>query len=251
MKPRQSGTLIFFLSLILLSCSTCRDDAKVVEISKGGHDQQSLYPDPEQIPEYQFNFGDEMDIVFFDAEEYNQTIVVRPDGRISLPAVGELFVVGMTPQELAGRVKEVYTHVLKAPDVSVQVKSFQNRTVFVMGEIERPGRYDYVYGSNVLQMIAQAGGFKDTADYSSVVVARPEDGGITHYLMNLEGVRDGVQEISFPLKPQDMILVPSTTIARLDIYMDQYFVKFIAPPLDLALRGYFYIESIDRIIRVN
>jgi hypothetical protein len=73
---------------------------------------------------------------------------------------------------------------------------------------------------------------------------------MTHYLLDFGGSHDGMVEVPFTLRPRDMILVPSTTIARLDVYMDQYFTKFIAPPLDLALRGYFYLNP-DRVERVQ
>lgn len=198
---------------------------------------------PEQVmPEYRFGFGDVIDVKFFHSSEFDITVTVRPDGRISLPKVGELSVTGMTPAWLDSIVTNKYAEFVREPDVTVIVSQFSGYQVFVLGEVNRPGGYAIVRNMTVLHAMAYAGGPKDTAKMSSVMIIRRDQAqGVRAFKVDIGRSLKAKRSIDLvrndiSVQPQDIIYVPKTALASVSDFMRQVYGGLL-PPLDIYLRA--------------
>jgi protein involved in polysaccharide export with SLBB domain len=184
--------------------------------------------------EYRIQVGDELDIKFFYNPELNEKVTVRPDGRISLQLVHEVMVAGLTPSELTQRLKQKYAPELKKPEIAVIVRSFGAYKIYVDGEVNKSGMFPIVGYMTVLQAISQAGGMKDTARASEVVIIRRgEFNKPLAFQLNLRKVVDSTdmsQDIA--LQPFDIVYVPKSAIANVNTWVDQYIRKNI--PIDFS-----------------
>ena len=152
-----------------------------------------------------------------------RTVTVRPDGKISLPLLNDVQAVGLTPLELRDLLAKRLTGYMPAPDVSVSVTEVRSFKVSVLGEVGRPGRYEFKSRTTVLEALSSAGGLTPFASSSRIVILRP-DGNTTQrilfdYRRAINGKRaDGIlnrivhfgggHQENFFLRPGDIILVP-------------------------------------------
>ena len=109
--------------------------------------------------------------------EISQSVPVRPDGKISLPLVGDLKVSGLTPRSLQNVLaKELETYVRK-PQVTVIVREVNSHKYYVIGEVGRPAEYPLANSMTVLDALATAGGFRDFAKVQKIYLLRPMPDG--------------------------------------------------------------------------
>ncbi len=174
--------------------------------------------------EYRIQVGDQLDIKFYYNPELNEQVIVRPDGRISLQLVQEVMVAGITPAELQKRLSQSYAAELTNPELTVIVRSFAGRSVFVDGEVNRPGIVNFVTPITVLQSVAQAGGMKDSGYAAEVVVIRRGlDNQPLVIPVDLHKVIDGTDlRQDVVLKAFDVVYVPKSHIANVNVWVDQY-----------------------------
>lgn len=179
--------------------------------------------------EYRIQPGDQLDIKFFYSPELNEQMPVRPDGRISLQLAHDIMAAGRTPAELSNALKEKYSTELKNPEVTVIVRTFGDQRIYVDGEVARPGLLPLTGPTTVLQAVAQAGGFLASGSTAEVVVIRrgPENKPIA-MRVDMEKVRGGIDTTpDIYLKAFDMIYVPRTAIANVDLWIDQYLNRVV------------------------
>lgn len=195
------------------------------------------------LPPYRLTFGDVIEIRFFGNPEFNVTTGIRPDGRIALEKVGELFVIGTTPEELTALVTEKFARFIKNPEVTVLVREFGKRNFFVLGEVRSPGVYQIEPGMTVLRAIIGAGGYVSGAKLNSVIMMRGDYFEQPQaFRINLENVPSKLSRESDPLvEPNDIIYVPRTFIGDLAAFTKQFF-SFLTPPLDVLFRAYFLLD---------
>ena len=180
--------------------------------------------------------GDSLDIRFYKTPELNLQVPVRPDGKISLELIGDVEAAGLQPGELASVLRERYASELQNPRVSVIVLAFGGQ-VYVEGEVKTPSAPPFAQGITALQAISLAGGFLDTAQPNSVILIRLEDGLYHGYRLALNDALSGkdlAQDVS--LRPADILHVPKSRIADVDLFVDQYFRKLL--PIQPALPVY-------------
>lgn len=179
--------------------------------------------------EYSLQAGDQLDIRFYYNPELNEQVTIRPDGRISLQLVREITAAGLTPGELTDLLTKKYAAELKRPEITVIVRSFSSQRIYVDGEINKAGMVNLTVLTTVLQAISQAGGWKDTARRDEVIVIRRgTDNRPLVIQLNLDKAIDGTdtgQDII--LRPFDIVYVPKSAIANVNVWMDQYIRKNI------------------------
>jgi polysaccharide export outer membrane protein len=201
---------------------------------------QAVRNGPYTEQEYRIQVGDRLDIKFFYNPELNELVTVRPDGRISLQLVHEIKVAGLTPSELTDSLTKKYAPELKKPEITVIVRSFGAHRIYVDGEVNKSGMFPLMGYMTVLQAISQAGGVKDTARTKEVVIIRHGTNNKRVSLqVNMQKVIAGTdtgQDI--PLKPFDIVYVPRTSIANVDIWVDQYVRKVLPVTISTGF-GYF------------
>ena len=193
---------------------------------------------PRATDEYRIQSGDELHVRFTFQPEMSEQIPVRPDGRISLATTGEIVATGLTPTELERVVAQKSEHRLKNPEVVVVVTKIAEQRVYVGGEVMKPGYVTLLAGMTPLQAVVQTGGFRQTAKMDSVLLLTPGAGGkFSAARMDMEQVvADGVPE-RVRLHPGDVVYVPATWIADMNVVVDQY-VRGLIPALPRVGVGY-------------
>ncbi|MDZ7330963.1 MAG: polysaccharide export protein [candidate division KSB1 bacterium] len=188
--------------------------------------------------EYRLGFGDVIEVKFFNNNQFNETLTVRPDGRISMQKIGDIVVAGMTPTELSQYITRAYSRIIKDPEVTVIVRNFGGYQVYVLGEVKSPGAFPLQRNLTVLQSLALAGGQKESATLKSILlIRRRPDGSTDARRIDLSNTAPGmIQKNDIPLEAQDIIYVPKTFIANINTFLDQAFSGLI-PPLDIYLRA--------------
>lgn len=189
------------------------------------------------VPEYQIGYNDVLEVKFFNHPEFNETVRVRPDGRITLQKVGDLFVVGKTPAQVQDTVLSVYRKILKNPEITVFVREFGGINFYVLGSVKVPGSHKYEKNMTVLQAIATAGGFDRGAHINNIFLIRKQKDGY-FYVHRLNLAMKDMQKImaeNIYIEPYDLIYVPKTTFASTMDFLKQLW-EGVLPPLDLYLR---------------
>jgi polysaccharide export outer membrane protein len=158
-------------------------------------------------PDYRIGSGDVLRISVFDEAQLDTSAVVRPDGKISIPLLPDLSVSGMTPEAAQRLVTDQLTRFVRHPQVTVIIEEIHSRTVYVTGQVQHPGAYPLVSPTNVVQLIARAGGPTESARKKEVYVLHQDDGRKVkvNYRMVLAGKH---LEENIGLHPGDTVVVP-------------------------------------------
>jgi protein involved in polysaccharide export with SLBB domain len=218
MKTTKQWGLCLVLVFLVLSCNK----PQVFNAAPLGAPGTVAPPIEE---EYKINIGDKLSIKLFYNPELNQEVVVRPDGRITLQLVNEVKVLKMTPARLSEVLTEGYAKYLaQPPEISVIVNSFAGQKVFVGGEVGKPGVTELSGPTTVLGAITAAGSFKESADRNQVILVRKDDNDKPIYMnLNIEKAMKGIdpsQDVY--LQAYDIVVVPRSGIADVDLWIDQY-----------------------------
>jgi polysaccharide export outer membrane protein len=156
-------------------------------------------------PDYRIGVDDVLAISVWDNKDLDQVVFVRPDGRISLPLLGEVKAGGLTVAELARRLSEEYQKTVKNAQVTVSVREIRSRPIFFVGGVARPGPIQLTQDLTLLQAISLAGGLLPTADLESAFVLRANQ-RIPVDFTRLIQKADISQNLR--LQPGDTIVVP-------------------------------------------
>jgi polysaccharide biosynthesis/export protein len=169
-------------------------------------------PSPVGLPvlaDYQIGPDDVLTITFWREKDLSTEVVVRPDGKISLPLLNEMPAAGLTPEQLRKQIMEAANKFIEDPTASVVVKAVNSRKVFITGQVLKPGMYSLPADMTVLQLISIAGGLQEYADQENISIVRMENDKQTAYRFNYQDVlkrRNLKQNIE--LKPGDTVVVP-------------------------------------------
>ena len=157
---------------------------------------------------------DVLEITVWKNQDLSKVVAVRPDGRISLPLIGETTAVGTTPAQLTEEISAKLKEYKENPQVSIVVKEVNSYTIFVLGEVTKPGRYPLKSKTTLLQGITIAGGFTQMAARNKLVVFRFSMNGSGEEKIKASYddivLRDGSLQ-NIELKPGDTVVVPSET----------------------------------------
>jgi len=142
--------------------------------------------------------------------EISRTLTVRPDGKISLPLLGDLQASGKSPKALQQEISGKLAAYISEPEVTVIVQEIRSHRFNVLGLVQHPGSYLLTNSATVLDAIALAGGFRDFAKQRSIYVLRSNpDGSKTRLGFNYKEVIKGNNpEQNVTLQPRDTIVVP-------------------------------------------
>lgn len=159
--------------------------------------------------DYIIGADDVLDVSVWKEQELTRTLQVRPDGKISMPLLGDVQAAGLTPGQLAQTVSERLKKYLTAPQVTVILTQINSQRVYVIGEVTRPGAYPVLPGMTVLQAISSAGGLTQFANQKKIFVMRNENHIQTKYPFSYKEVLDGRKaEENLTVKAGDTIVVP-------------------------------------------
>lgn len=167
-------------------------------------------PAPVVVPaDYVIGPDDVLTIIFWRENDLSRDVQVRPDGYISLPLLNEIQATGLTPEQLRVRVTEAADKFIEQPTVTVIVKQINSRRVYITGQVGKQGPFPLLGPTNVLQLLAMAGGVAEFADAENIQIIRVENGKQVSKRFNYNEVKRGKNlQQNIELKPGDMIIVP-------------------------------------------
>jgi polysaccharide export outer membrane protein len=158
---------------------------------------------------YVIGVGDVLAIAFWREQALSGDVVVRPDGKISLPLLNDVQASGSTPEELAHALASAAVKFVDEPDVAVIVKEIHSRRVFLVGQVATPGMVPLTGDMNVLQLIAVGGGLLEYADRKNIVITRTQDRQEMRFKFNYDDVLKGKNaRQNMLLRPGDTVVVP-------------------------------------------
>ena len=162
--------------------------------------------------DYVIGPGDVLEITFRDEKDMTGDRLVRPDGKITMPLLGDIEVVKMTPVQVKDRLVKASTDadLFLNPTVTVGVKDINSRVVYITGGVMKPGPVKLLSPMTVVQLISVAGSFREWVDSSKIVIIRSEEGKQPQlFKFNYKEFLEGKNlDKNIWLKPGDTVSVP-------------------------------------------
>ena len=164
--------------------------------------------------EYRIGPSDSLQIVVWHNPDLSLVVPVRPDGRISVPLVQDVYALGKTPMELAAEVQQKLKQYVADPQVTIIVQNFVGpfaQQVRVIGEAAKPEAVPYRANMTLLDLVIQAGGLTKFAAGNRAVIVRTVNGEQHTYNVHLDSlINDGNIEYNAPVEPGDILIIPQT-----------------------------------------
>lgn len=207
---KTSTFALFVAVVVLVSTSTASVFAQAQK--PGQAPKPGSAPAPAAVavpPGFVIGPEDVLGVVFWRETDMSGDVAVRPDGRITLPLLGEIVAAGQTPEALQNQIQKAASKFLTEPNVAVVVKTINSRKVFITGQVARPEAYPLIGPRTVMQLIALAGGLTEYADGDNIRVVRQESTGSRAFKFNYNEVSKGKKlEQNILLQPGDTVVVP-------------------------------------------
>jgi polysaccharide biosynthesis/export protein len=159
--------------------------------------------------DYVIGAEDVLGIMFWREQEMSGDVTVRPDGKVTLPLLGDIQAAGTRPDALRDQITQAAGKYLTDVNVTVVVRQINSRKVFITGQVTTPGAYPLTGPRTVMQLIALAGGLTEYADGESISIMRQEQGKTRSMKFNYRDVSKGKKlEQNVMLLPGDTVVVP-------------------------------------------
>ena len=180
-------------------------------------------PEPSKPPVpqtgYRIKQGDKLSVKFLYHPELNEiSVIVRPDGFISLQMIDDSKAEGLTISELKAQLEKSYNEILLKPVLTVALLEFVAPRVFIGGQVNKPGRYDLREGQTLVQVIFLAGGFTSDANRKMVIHARPNGSGDWEIQSAnvLKVINQQGEQKDIALQDGDYIFIPDSKISQIN-----------------------------------
>jgi polysaccharide export outer membrane protein len=214
MRPRQALVLSLAVTVVFgagagpaLSQGASAPPAPAV--AARGTTGNGAVPAVPDLGPYRIGPEDVLAITVWKNEAMSRTVIVRPDGKISLPLLNDVQAAGLSPMELRDVLLKALVEYMPGPEVSVIVTEPRSFKVSVIGEVPRPGRYELRSWTTVLDVLALAGGFNQFSARGRIFVLRPEGERMKRVPFNYnKAVSEGGEQDNFYVRAGDIIVVP-------------------------------------------
>ena len=162
---------------------------------------------PPAPDEFRIGSGDKLRIEVYKDQQLSQSVQVRPDGKVTLPLIGDIEATGRTPIELRDVIRDAFKEYITNPTITVIVVEAVAATAYVMGEVNHPGAINLQAPVTVIQALALAGGLKDFADQKNIRILRKSRAGTQVITFNY---KEASQSLRAPvyLQAGDTVVVP-------------------------------------------
>ena len=189
--------------LLLAACAT----------NQGSHEAPKINPQAQAVTAYRIGVDDEVKVSVWQNPGLDVSVPVRPDGKISVPLVGDVEAGGRTPEEVAAEIQEKLNTFVRDPQVTViltQLRSHEYLSrVRVTGAVRTPVSVPYRQGMTVLDAVLAAGGTNEFAAADNTELYRKEGDGTRAYAVRLDRIlQKGDLATNYPVQPGDVITVP-------------------------------------------
>ncbi len=200
-------------------------------------DSIPLRPDPS---EYVIGHGDAIDILFLYNSDLSQIdLKVRPDGKISLPYVGDIVAAGRPVSELDSAITARYAEIIVNPDITVIMRNFRPNVVYVLGDVMNPGGYEYRTGMTLANALALSGGLGKSAKRNEVlVIRRVASDHVVGIQVDINELLSGKRfDLDVPLQAFDIVYAPKSKIGRGQDFM-LALKDVLLTPSEIYLKGW-------------
>jgi polysaccharide export outer membrane protein len=183
---------------------------------------------------YRLQAPDAIEISVLPQEELSRMVMIRPDGKISLPLVGDIFVEGLAPMEVSEKLTTEYSKYVKNPSVTVIVTGFNSKKIYVIGEVFRQGPVPYTGEMTAFEAVEEAGSFTRRASLGRVILVRGslEDPQVIDVNL-IDVIKKGTKQKDLHLLPGDIVFVPPNGFAKAGYAIEQVLFPF-TPVLGLG-----------------
>lgn len=213
---------VLVLVLAAVSCASAQEvKAQDARVSVTASAAESGITPGNRNPRYLIRRGDSFEVEFAYTPELNQTVVVQPDGYISLREVGTIAAEGQTVPELERTIVAAYSKILHDAVVTISLKDFDRPHVIVGGQVAKPGQYELRSDITVSQALQLAGGFTEEAKHSQVILFRPVSKDMVEAklidvkkMMKSRNVNEDIH-----VQNGDTIFVPQNAISKIRRYL--------------------------------
>ncbi|WP_224249763.1 polysaccharide biosynthesis/export family protein [Hyalangium gracile] len=196
---------VLFLALLLAVASACRSAAPATPLPLPSAEDSS----PASSQANTMGPGDMVEVRVFQEPDHSGIWRVSPEGTIDYPLCGKVELAGRTSSTAADSLRECLSRYLRRPQVSVLIREYNSKKIFVFGEVQKPGTFPYDGEMSIIQAITLAGGFTRTAAQNSTNVTRLVDGQERKIRVPVEDIGVG-REKNFQLQPGDIVFVPES-----------------------------------------
>ncbi|GAA0194840.1 polysaccharide biosynthesis/export family protein [Brevundimonas nasdae] len=206
---------VIALALLASACASTggRDSAQPYDFAPWGRDDY----------QYRLGAGDALRLSFIVEDGLDKDVTLGPDGQGAFPVVGPIPVGGLTVRDASQRLTEAYAPVLRNPQVQISVVTYGASQIYVGGEVKTPGVVQIRGEMNTAQAILAAGGFAETAGTGKVVILRRvADGRLASRIVDAGALINADQRQDFLLHPGDLVFVPRSRIAEVNLFVRQY-----------------------------
>jgi polysaccharide export outer membrane protein len=157
---------------------------------------------------YKIGAGDFLTITVWRETTLTGSYLVRPDGMISMPLLGDVQASALSPTQLAGELEIRLKTFIQDPNVNVQVSQIHSKVIYLLGEVTKKGPIDMTPGMTLLQAIASAGGLTDYANAKKIYILRNDSGEDVKIPAHYKEALKGNSSLNLALQPGDTIVVP-------------------------------------------
>lgn len=190
-----------------------------------------LAPSPETKDgggrEYYLDIGDVLDVSVWQIPDLSRSeVIIRPDGRISFPLIGDIKAEGLTITQMDDSITEKLKSFVKNPEVSIMIRHFgeQANKIVVLGEIQAPGVYKFSGPPTISEVVASAGGYTKYAVLNSIMVIRGDvrTKPAVKRINLAQILKSGRLTHNIYLKPNDIVYVPRSFIGKLNTFLEVF-----------------------------
>lgn len=181
---------------------------------------------------YQLHSADVLSLEFPFTPEFNQTVTVQPDGYITLRGIENMHVEGQTLPEVTKALRTAYSKILHDPVINVELKDFEKPFFIVGGEVGHPGKFELREDTTASEAVAIAGGFRDSAKHSEVLLFHRVQGGWAQVRkLNVKKMlKEGNLDEDAYLQPGDFLYVPKNTMSKIERFIPTSSLGMYANP---------------------
>ncbi|HEX8700602.1 MAG TPA: polysaccharide biosynthesis/export family protein [Myxococcaceae bacterium] len=196
---------VLLLLAVLLVVSACRSAAPVPDLPLPSADEASATASTSNT----LGPGDLVEVRVFQEPDHSGIWRLSPEGTIDYPLCGKVTLEGRTTSTAADSLRECLTRYLRRPQVSVLIREYNSKKIFVFGEVQKPGTFPHEGEMTIIQAITLAGGFTKLAAKNSTNVTRIVEGQERKIRVPVEDIGVG-REKNFLLQPGDIVFVPES-----------------------------------------
>ncbi len=163
---------------------------------------------PSVTDSYVIGASDVISVTVFKEPTLSGGLLVRPDGMVSMPLLGDVQASGKTPLQLADEITDKLKKYVQDPNVSVVLTQINSKRVYLIGEVGKPGPVEMTSGMTLLQAIATAGGLTQFANSKKIYILRNDGGKQQKIPVQYKQALRGDGSLNLTLNPGDTIVVP-------------------------------------------